>query len=86
MDGQKVAKSGITLGGRDLSVIVFFSLVLVMFIIAFVEIISSFIWKFTFGCIATYIAWTFYCYITLKIFYEQVYLESVGALHYEFNF
>ena len=38
MDGQKVVESRITVGGRDLSVIFFF-LVLVIFVIAFVELI-----------------------------------------------
>ena len=37
MDGQKVVESRITVGGRDLSVIFFYSLVLVIFVIAFVE-------------------------------------------------
>ena len=38
MDGQKVVESGITVGGRDLSVIFFYSLVLVIFIIASIEL------------------------------------------------
>ena len=38
MDGHKVAESGITVGARDLSVIVLYSLVLVMLVIAFVEL------------------------------------------------
>ena len=38
MDGQKVVESRITVGGRDLSVIFFYSLVLVIFIIASIEL------------------------------------------------
>ena len=38
MDGHKVAESVIKVGGRDLSVIVLYSLVLVMFVIDFVEL------------------------------------------------
>ena len=38
MGGHKVEESGIKVGGRDLSVIVLYSLVLIMFVIAFVEI------------------------------------------------
>ena len=37
MDVHEVAESGITVGGRDLYVIVFYALVLIMFVIAFVE-------------------------------------------------
>ena len=39
MDGQKVTESGITVRNMYLSVFVFYSLVLVMFVIAFVEMI-----------------------------------------------
>ena len=69
MEGHKVAESGITVGGRDLSVVVFYSLVRVMFVISFVELfLSLFIWKYTSRYIPDYIAWTFSSYITLKIF------------------
>ena len=39
MYGQKVAESAITVGNMGLSVIVFYSLVLVIFVMAFVELL-----------------------------------------------